>query len=314
MVIKNTLSIDRHICTQISYSIGMKTSTQHTMSWPNQSKLAVNFVINYEAGAESSPKYGDDYQETYLCDIPNACTLTAGERRTSIENHFAYGADVGIWRLHHLFDHHNIPVTVFACGRALKQNPKYCDYLRNSQHEIAGHGYRWMDYRDVAPDIEQKHIEKTLHIIQTSTGKAARGWYTGRKSNHTLQLLAKHQLTYLSDDYSSDLPHWQLIDNKPQLFIPYTLITNDCRYAMTPGFGCSHDFFLEVKYAIDQLISESRAFNLLTIALHDRLSGRPSRAHAVKQIINYLLQQPNTWITTRATIADFWRSQQPFEE
>lgn len=275
--------------------------------WPNGSRFAINFVINYETGAERSPIDGDSESESYLTDIPG-CSSRQGQRHLSVESMFEYGSRCGIWRLHRLFDSFELPVTVFACGRALAANPEYAAYLKDSPHEVAGHGYQWIDYASVPSEVECEHMKKTIAIIKDLTAKTVYGWYTGRRSEVTNELVSDAGLQYQSDSYADDLPYWITVKNQPQLVIPYTLVTNDFRYATAPGFSCSNDFYLELIAAFDRQYAEAQQSpQLLTIGLHDRLSGRPSRAEAIHRFLQYIIDKPNVWITTRASIADFFQ-------
>ena len=283
------------------------------LQWPNAARIAINFVLNYESGAERSPADGDDQSESYLTDLPG-CTSRQGERHLSVESMFEYGSRCGIWRLHRIFDQHQVPITVFACGRALQRNLDYAKYLQDSQHEVAGHAYRWIDYHNIPIDVERQHIIQTLQLIKELTGKPASGWYTGRKSAVTQQLVAEHHLLYQSDTYADDLPYWLNFNGNTQLMIPYTLVTNDCRYTTSPGIACSKDFYHELKAAFDfQYAEAGQRTQLLTIALHERISGRPSRAQAIRDFLQYVQDKPRVWITTRAEIARFWHNQYPYK-
>ncbi len=275
-------------------------------SWPNNAQLAINFVINYESGAELSFAEQDNESESYLTDIPGTIP-TPGHRNLSVESTFEYGSRCGIWRLHRLFDHHKIPTTVFACGRALEHNPAYCQYLKNSPHEVAGHGYRWIHYKNLTKDIERQHIQNTIDIIQRETGKSVSGFYTGRKSKNTTELYRDFNLRYHSDSYADDLPYWSTTKKQPQLVIPYNLVTNDFRFATTPGFTASKQFYEELLSAFNFQYAEGKTRpQLLTIGLHERLSGRPSRTQALKLFLQMITDKPNLWICTRADIAEHW--------
>ena len=277
-----------------------------TFRWPNGAGLAINIVINYETGAERCVLDGDQESENYLIDIPS-CLSRSGERHLSAESVFEYGSRCGIWRLHRIVDQLQIPVTVFACGRALQANPEYAAYLHQSNHEVAGHGYQWIDYNQVPIDMERQHIQQTINVIEQMTGKSVFGWYTGRRSAMTHELIAETKLCYHSDSYADDLPFWQTVKQKQQLVIPYTLITNDFRYCTAPGFSCAQDFYLELKAAFDVQYAESKQHpQLLTVALHDRLSGQPSRANALLRFLNDIKNKKDIWITTRADIATFY--------
>jgi peptidoglycan/xylan/chitin deacetylase (PgdA/CDA1 family) len=279
--------------------------------WPHGTKIAVNFVINYEEGSERNILDGDEAAENIFVDIPNVQVIP-GTRHYSIESIFEYGSRVGIWRLLNLFDHYAIPTTIFAVGFALQRNPSLCEYLRHSSHEIAGHGYRWIDYRNIDSNREKIDITKTIALINELTGKSVYGWYTGRCSDHTRALLAETNIEYDSQSYADDLPYW--IDNagKPLLIIPYGLETNDIRYCTAPGWGNAEDAFLHLKYAFDNLYREGEIHpKILSIGLHPRLSGRPARAEALRKFISYIIDK-SVWFCTRQDIATFWRKQFPY--
>ncbi|OAJ35672.1 polysaccharide deacetylase family protein [Piscirickettsia salmonis] len=279
--------------------------------WPNQARIAINFVINYEEGAESNILHGDSQSEHYLTDLPGITPLSA-QRHLSSESMFEYGARCGIWRLLRLFDDKNIPVTFFATGLALELNPLLCDHLKNSHHEVAGHGYRWLNYRDFTKADEKIHFQKNLDIIQTKTKKNVTGWYTGRRSPFTRELIIEHGLKYDSESYSDDLPYWiKLKEGSPNqychLIIPYTLDCNDARYAIQPGWNSGEDFLSYLKNTFDHLYQEGETTpKMMSIGLHPRLSGRPGRSEVIKKFIDYILSHNNIWLCKREEIANHW--------
>ncbi|ETO94149.1 polysaccharide deacetylase family protein [Legionella oakridgensis] len=274
------------------------------VQWPNKARLALNFVVNYEEGAELSPVNGDQYAETYGGEF----TLAAkpqGMRNLSMESLFEYGSRTGIWRLMRLFDQNNIPVTFFITGYALTLNPVFCDYLRETNHEIAGHGWRWIDYATIPKEEERKHIQNCIQTIQKLTGKDVNGWYSGRRSEHTRQLLREiGGFIYDSDSYSDDLPYFE----HDHLIIPYTLDCNDFRFTTSPGFSMANDFLTHLKYAFTYLYEEKRPA-LMTIGLHSRISGHPGRCMAIKHFIEFIKTFSNVWIARRIDIAHHWLSQ-----
>lgn len=271
------------------------------IEWPNQAKVAINFVINYEEGAELSPLNGDTIAEESGCDFPFS-KRPLGQRNLSMESFYEYGSRVGIWRLVRLFDRHQIPLTFFITGYALIMNPHLAKYLETSSHELAGHGWRWINYANESLEDEKKDIIRCIETIQQLTGKKIEGWYTGRRSSHTRDLLLQlGGFTYDSDSYADELPY--KLGN--HLIIPYSLDCNDFRFTTAPGFNTSADFFLQLKNTFDYLYQEQRAA-IMTIGLHPRLSGQPSRSHALNRFITYLKQFDNVWITRRIDIANYW--------
>lgn len=281
--------------------------------WPHHARIAVNFVLNYEEGSERCILDGDDGSESYLTDLPDVAKLM-GQRHLSVESLFEYGSRAGIWRLLHLFDEYDLPITLFVTGLALERNPELAQKLRKSHHEVAGHGYRWIDYRLLSEQEEGEHIAKTIHAIQDLTQKKVQGWYTGRRSVNTRNLLIEAGMSYNSDSYSDDLPYWtQESGNRPHLIIPYTLDTNDFRYTTSPGWSDGNDFYHYLKATFDCLYREGASHpKMMTIGLHARLSGRPGRCEAVRRFIDYIRPFDNVWVCRREEIADFWRQHHKF--
>ncbi|KTC85186.1 polysaccharide deacetylase family protein [Legionella brunensis] len=269
--------------------------------WPNHAKVAVNFVLNYEEGAELTPVNGDKFSETYGGEFPLA-SKPEGMRNLSMESLFEYGSRAGLWRLIRLFEAENIPLTFFITGLALTLNPELSQYLKTSDHEIAGHGWRWIDYAQMAKGDEKEHILRCRSTIKELTGKLVQGWYTGRRSENTRDLLIEvGGFLYDSDSYADELPYFE----DSHLIIPYTLDCNDFRFSTSPGFANGDAFFTHLKNTIDYLYAEKRPA-IMTIGLHARISGHPGRCMAIKQFIDYLKQFPALWITRRIDIAKFW--------
>lgn len=270
-------------------------------SWPNNSKIAINFVINYEEGAELSPLNGDPIAEFYGGEFPLVKPNT-GQRHLGMESLFEYGSRAGIWRLIRLFDQEHIPVTFFITGFALASNQALCQYLKNCSHEIAGHGWRWIDYKDIDIKVEKKHIQQTTQTIKDLTGHQIAGWYTGRRSAHTRDLLIKiGGFLYDSDSYADDYPYFI----KNHLIIPYSLDCNDFRYSTSPGFNYPDQFFHHLKDTFDYLYQENRKC-MMSIGLHPRFSGHPGRCLAIEKFIQYIKQFDDIWITRRIDIAKYW--------
>ena len=274
--------------------------------WPHNAQVAVNFVLNYEEGSERNILDGDEQSEDYLTDWPKL-TAVLYNRSFSSESLFEYGSRAGIWRLLQLFESNEIPLTIFTTGLALERNLELAEKLRQSPHEIAGHGYRWINYALLDKSIEREHIEKTLLIIRTLTQKKVCGWYTGRRSQHTRQLIIEAGLQYDSESYSDDLPYWLKVAGHRHLVIPYALDTNDARYATSPGWNTGNDFFQYLKDAFDYLYKEGKTYpKMMTIGIHPRLSGRPGRCGALKKFIEHIKTFKDVWVCQREEIAKHW--------
>ncbi|WP_461480699.1 allantoinase PuuE [Porticoccus sp.] len=279
--------------------------------WPGEARLAVQFVLNIEEGAERSILNGDKESESYLHELPGR-PPRMGERDWSVESMYEYGSRAGVWRILELFRARNLPLTAFAVGRALQLNPEIGRALAAAGHEIAGHGYRWIDYRDMPEDEERRHIRQTIEVIERICGQRPLGWYTGRVSHNTRRLLREEGgFLYSSDTYNDDLPYW-LAGAPPLLAIPYTLVNNDVRYLLPTGFSSGEDFFQLLKDAFDLLWLEGETQpKMMSVGLHGRISGHPARAMALARFLDYIQEHDGVWICRREDIARHWISQYP---
>jgi len=276
------------------------------ISWPNEAKLALQFVLNYEEGGENSVLNGDKYSETFLSEIIGAKPIKG--RHISMESIYEYGSKAGFWRLDKLFKENKIPVTIFGVGLALKQNPEVCNAIKNGDYEIAAHGYRWIDYQDIKKSVEKKHMQQAIKIIKDIFGSRPSGWYTGRCSPNTRDLVFEDGgFLYDSDSYSDDLPYWEERGKKKQLIVPYTLDNNDMRFATNQGFNTGDHFYNYLKDSFDVLYEEGKTNpKMMSVGLHCRLIGRPGRIQSLKRFIDYVSKFDDIWICKRVDIAKHW--------
>ena len=276
------------------------------ISWPNNAKLALQIVLNYEEGGENSILNGDKYSETFLSEIIGAKAIKG--RHISMESIYEYGSRSGFWRLDRLFREKKIPVTIFGVGLALKQNPDVCNAIKNGDYEIAAHGYRWIDYQDVKKTIEKKHMQQAIKTIKDIFGSRPLGWYTGRCSPNTRDLVFEDGgFLYDSDSYSDDLPYWERRNKKKQLIIPYTLDNNDMRFATNQGFNTGDHFYNYLKDSFDALYEEGKTSpKMMSVGLHCRIIGRPGRIQSLKKFLDYVLKFDDVWICKRIDIAKHW--------
>ena len=279
--------------------------------WPGEARVAVQFVLNIEEGAESCIANGDARSESYLHELPGR-PPRMGERDLSVEGMYEYGARAGAWRILELFGARGLPLTAFAVGQALELNPDIGRALRTAGHEVAGHGYRWLDYRDVPEDEERRHIGRTVELIERICGQRPVGWYTGRVSPNTRRLLREDGgFLYSSDAYNDDLPYW-LAGSPAHLVIPYTLVNNDARYLLPGGFSSGADFFGLLKDAFDLLWQEGAQHpKMMSVGLHGRISGHPARAMALARFLDYVQHHDSVWICRREEIARHWIATRP---
>lgn len=273
------------------------------INWPDGIRLAVNIMINVEEGAERNILDGDSQSENLFSGFSALPAVQAG-RHYSSETMYAYGARSGIWRLFNLLEEFQIPATFLCCGQALERNPALTSALATSAHDIMGHGWRWIDYAAMDKEQERRHIQSTLEIIRSSTGKEAVGWYTGRKSPNTRELIIEAGLKYDSDDYSDDFPFWIPAESGHHLIIPYTLINNDVQYCLSPGWNSPQTALDHLIMTFDALYRESQQQPMMmTIGLHSRLSGQPGRSEAIRRFIEYVQQFEYADFITREMIA-----------
>jgi putative urate catabolism protein len=295
--------------------------------WPNKARIALQFVLNYEEGGENSVLHGDAGSETFLSEIIGAASFS--NRHMSMESLYEYGSRAGLWRLLRMFEERKLPLTIFGVSMALKRNPEAVAAFQELGHEIACHGLRWITYQNMDEATERAHMKEAVDIIRELTGSAPQGWYTGRDSPQTRKLVMEHGgFRYDSDYYGDDLPFWQKVDftnaqgqavSEPQLILPYTLDTNDMRFAAAQGFNSGTQFFDYLKDAFDVLYAEGDPNGLnqpkmLNIGLHCRIVGRPARAASLARFLDYVQSHDNVWITRRIDIAEHWRKTHPFAE
>ncbi len=279
--------------------------------WPGGARVALQFVLNVEEGAERSVLNGDAGSESYLHEIPGR-PAREGERDPSAESMYQYGSRAGVWRILELFRARGLPLTAFAVGRALELNPEIGRALAASGHEVAGHGYRWIDYRDVPEGEERRHIRLTVEVIQRICGERPVGWYTGRVGPNTRRLVREEGgFLYSSDAYDDDLPY-RLPGSPPHLVIPYTLVNNDARYLWPTGFASGEDFLQLLKNALAQLWQEGEERpKMMSVGLHGRISGHPARAMALARFLDHVQEREGVWVCRRAEIARHWMAQHP---
>lgn len=285
-------------------------------NWPNQARIAVQFVLNYEEGAENCILHGDSSSEIFLSEIIGAQPFE-GRRHFSMESIYEYGSRAGIWRILNLFrSRGNIPITVFGVAMAMQRNPEVVDAVLNDGHEIASHGFRWINYDGQSESLERDHIEQAIEIHQQLTGAKPTGWYTGRTSENTRRLISQYDhFEYDADDYSDDLPFWSRMEtSRPHLVVPYALDTNDMRFVTAQGFHTSEQFYQYLKDAFDVLYAEGETSpKMMSVGLHCRLIGRPGRFVALRNFLDYVLNFDHVWVTRRIDIARHWSKEHPCE-
>ncbi|WP_298801746.1 allantoinase PuuE [uncultured Lentibacter sp.] len=282
-------------------------------AWPNQAKVAVQFVLNYEEGGENCVLHGDAASEAFLSDIPGASPWP-DKRHWNMESIYEYGARAGFWRLHRLFTEADIPLTIYGVATALARSPEQVQAMKDANWEIASHGLKWVDHKDMPESEERQAIAEAIRLHTEVVGTAPRGWYTGRCSENTVRLVGEtRQFDYISDTYDDDLPYWLELGDHDQLIIPYTLEANDMRFATAPGWVTGEDFGQYLIDAFDTLYAEGQTGRaaMMSVGLHCRLIGRPGKIAGLKRFIQHLQNHPDVWCPRRLEIAEHWATAHP---
>lgn len=284
-------------------------ATPPAAKWPGKARIAVQFVLNYEEGGENAILHGDAASEAFLSEIIGAPAIE-GMRHISMESIYEYGSRAGVWRVLRLFEEFDFPLTVYGVAMAMERHPGVVDAFLESGHEIASHGWRWINYQHVPLDVEREHMQRAIEIQKRLTGERPLGWYTGRTSPNTRRLVVEDGgFVYDADDYSDDLPFYDRSHGRPQLVVPYTLDTNDMRFATAQGFNAGDQFFNYLKDAFDTLYAEGG--RMMSVGLHCRLIGRPGRAAALKRFLAYIARKNKVWVARRIDIARHWLKHHP---
>lgn len=276
--------------------------------WPGGARVAVQFVVNYEEGAENSVLNGDAGSEAFLSEMVGASSHP--DRAMAMESLYEYGSRAGFWRLYRLFTDRELPVTVFGVAQALEANPDAVAAMRAADWEIASHGLRWIDYQYVAEEVERAHIIEAIALHTRVTGARPLGWYQGRTSPNTARLIAETGgFVYDADSYADDLPYWDHRYGGSQLIVPYSLDANDMKMVAINGFTEGDQFCRYLCDTFDQLREEGG--RMMSVGLHARIAGRPARARALARFLDHVIASGDAWVTRRIDIARHWRAEHP---
>lgn len=286
---------------------------QPDVQWPGGAKVAISLVLNYEEGGENCVLHGDAASEAFLSDIPGAAQWP-GQRHWNMESIYEYGARAGFWRLHSLFTEKDIPVTIYGVATALARSPEQVAAMKSANWEIASHGLKWVEHKDMPEDEERAQIAEAVRLHTEVVGERPRGWYTGRCSVNTVRLTAEEGgFDWISDTYDDDLPYWLELDDRNQLVIPYTLEANDMRFATAPGYTTGEQFYQYLKDAFDELYREGQEgrAKMMSVGLHCRLIGRPGKIAGLRRFLDYAQSHEGVWFPRRIDIARHWAEHHP---
>ena len=281
--------------------------------WPHQARIAVQFVLNYEEGGENHVEHGDAGSEQFLSEIVGAASFNA--KHMSMDSMYEYGSRAGFWRIHEEFQRRGLPMTIFGVGMALARNPYVVEAIKNANYDVVSHGQRWLHYQHVDIETERQHMDQAISVLEALFGQTPMGWYTGRDSPQTRQLLSEFpQIQYDCDYYGDDLPFWTELSHpngtkRPHLIIPYTLDNNDMKFSSAAGFNHAEQFYQYLKDAFDVLYAEgATAPKMMSIGMHCRLLGRPGRFKALQKFLDYVQSHDQVWICRRGDIAQHWQT------
>lgn len=281
--------------------------------WPGGARIAVQFVLNFEEGGENHVLHGDSGSEQFLSDIIGAPSFP--ERHMSMDSLYEYGSRAGFWRIHQEFQKRGLPLTVFGVAMALARNPAIVEAINAADYDVVSHGWRWIHYQNVDIQTERQHMQQAIEILDALFDKKPLGWYTGRDSPNTRQLVVEQGgFLYDSDYYGDDLPFWATVNSKPHLIVPYTLDANDMRFATAQGFNTAEQFYTYLKDSFDVLYEEGEtAPKMMSIGMHCRLLGRPGRFRALQRFLDYVQSHDAVWICRREDIARHWLHYHPYQ-
>ena len=287
-------------------------------AWPNQARVALQFVLNYEEGGENNVLHGDPGSEQFLSEMFNPPAFPM--RHLSMESIYEYGSRAGVWRVLREFERRRLPMTVFAVSMALQRHLELAEALLELGHEIACHGWRWINYQQVNEVVEREHVRIDTEILKSITGGVwPHGWYTGRDSPATRRLVVDQGgYEYDSDYYGDDLPFWLSVKASdaslvPHLVVPYSMDTNDMRFSLPQGFSQGDDFFTYLRDSFDVLYAEGdERPSMMSIGMHCRLLGHPGRMRGLQRFLDHVEKHDRVWVTRRTDIARHWKKTHPF--
>ncbi|MBM9595246.1 allantoinase PuuE [Roseitranquillus sediminis] len=276
--------------------------------WPGGARIAVQIVVNFEEGGENNVLHGDAASEAFLSEIVGAAPWP-GQRHWNMESIYEYGARAGFWRLHRLLTRRGVPATVFGVATALARAPSQVRAMQDADWEIASHGLKWIEHKDMDEAEERRQIQEAIRLHAQVTGARPAGWYTGRCSMNSVRLAAEQGMEYIADSYADDLPYWMRIGTRDQLIVPYTLDANDMRFATPQGFNSGDQFESYLRDSFDCLYEEGG--RMLSIGLHCRLAGRPGRVLALRRFLDHARAHKGVWFARRIDIARHWTTRHP---
>jgi len=280
--------------------------------WPGQARLALNFVLNYEEGSEYSVPDDDGRSEATLTELGAFDPRLKG-RDLAAESMFEYGSRVGFWRILRLLRERNVPLTVFGCALALERHPQAAAAIAAAGYDVCCHGWRWINHYDLSEQEEREHIHRAVESLRRTVGDRPYGWYCryGPSVNTRRLLVEEGGFLYDSDAYNDELPYWVTVAGKTHLVVPYTLTNNDAKFGVS-ALSTGEEFFALLRDCFDMLYREGVTQpKMMSVGLHMRLVGHPTRAAGLERFLDYVLRQRDVWICRRLDIARHWIEHHP---
>lgn len=280
--------------------------------WPDAARLAMSFVVNVEEGSEYSPRDGDTNPDPV---DELGVTLKRPVRSLGNESNYRYGIQAGAPRVLALLQHYGVKATFTAAAVALERAPDLARAIVAGGHEVCAHGYRWVHQFRLNEDEEREFIRKAVASLEKTTGQRPSGWLSRYLSTpHTRRLLIEEGFTYHMDDYSDDVPFWDVMGGKAILVIPYALDTNDMKLWMAPALTPEQWLAYAVE-TFEVLYDEGETQpRMMSLGVHLRIIGRPGRIRALERLIQHVQSRSGVWVATRHQIATWWAANHPAPE
>jgi peptidoglycan/xylan/chitin deacetylase (PgdA/CDA1 family) len=271
--------------------------TERQTFWPDGARLAVTVSTQFEAGGQPVSGAGGPITEPILPGFPDL-----GQN-----SFYEYGAREGMPRILDLLDKHDIKMTSFMIGDAVRRHPDVAAEIVRRGHEAGAHGRSWQRQYQLPRPQEADWIADSVTAIEQATSTRPTGYnnYWIRPGVNTLEILQEQGFTYHIDDLSADEPFLQSINGQSFATVPYSVHLNDIASFDFPGFSPA-DYEQQLIDEFEQLYTEGvQRCRMMVIGLHERLSGHPSRVRVLDRILTRLREREDVWWARKDQIAQW---------
>ncbi len=229
--------------------------------------------------------------------------------RPSVMSHQAYGPLTGVPRLLDVLAGAGVIATFFIPGFTADRYPDVVTLVIEAGHEVAHHGYLHRPPAHLKPDQERSELERGLASLDRfgirPAGFRAPWW---ENSIHTLGLLAEYGFSYDAGLFDRDVPYVVDTGRGPIVEIPQSWVFDDWeRYAYMPDPPSGQGVIERPSDVMETWWQEILAYRhyggVAVPVMHPFLSGRPSRARALGELLERLQSTPDVWIATMGDIA-----------